>query len=179
MPVVSALSQIENFASTLLYTSVVAQQQVATEMALRGLPIARRLVCTFQRELACSIKRCFGPTYVQTVSGYTIHFVNRSHQAQPPWELKFSKEEQQSLREEIWSMQSKHATCISKVMNPHDKQGFTSQLFLVPQKDGSWRPVTKPKQLNSFEKFEHFELESIHNYAERPAKTRQLDGQDK
>jgi len=42
-----------------------------------------------------------------------------------------------------------------------DRDGFVSQLFLVPKSDGSWRPVINLKGLNQFILTQHFKMESV------------------
>ena len=50
---------------------------------------------------------------------------------------------------------------ISKV-KMNSPQGFYSQMFLVPKKDGRQRPVINLKRLNQSVKTEHFKMEGIH-----------------
>ena len=49
----------------------------------------------------------------------------------------------------------------SSVCQPHP-QGFITQMFLVPNKDGSHRPIIDLRELNSFIHWEHFKSEGIH-----------------
>ncbi len=57
-------------------------------------------------------------------------------------------------------MQSKQA--ISVLPQTKSNEGFYSQLFLVPKKDGNQRPVINLKRLNTFEKTKHFKMDGIH-----------------
>jgi len=41
--------------------------------------------------------------------------------------------------------------------------GFYSNLFLVPKKDGGQRPVINLKALNQYVQKQHFKIEGIHN----------------
>ena len=43
-----------------------------------------------------------------------------------------------------------------------EQEGFCSQLFMVPTKDGGQRPIINLKKLNSFVQTEHFKMEGIH-----------------
>ena len=62
-----------------------------------------------------------------------------------------------SLREVVISLRKKGA--IEPVFNP-DSPGFYSRLFLVPKKDGSWRPVIDLSTLNSFMRVDKFKMET-------------------
>ena len=46
--------------------------------------------------------------------------------------------------------------------SPDNPQGFYSQMFLVPKKDGRQRPVINLKKLNLSVKTEYFKMEGIH-----------------
>ena len=43
-----------------------------------------------------------------------------------------------------------------------EQEGFRSQLFRVPKKNGGQRPIINLKKLNSFVQTEHFKMEGIH-----------------
>ena len=45
---------------------------------------------------------------------------------------------------------------------PPPQKGFISRMFLVPKKDGSYRPIIDLRQLNKFIRWEHFKMEGIH-----------------
>ena len=101
-------------------------RQIATEMALKGLPLVGQLVHFKENWQATSSD----PWVLKTVFGYD--FVDQPHQTKPPQELTFSKEEQQSLREEIQSMQSKHA--VSEVGKPVQHARFHFPIVSCPKK---------------------------------------------
>ena len=61
------------------------------------------------------------------------------------------------IREEMDNLLEKGA--ISEIYNPQD--GYFSNLFLVPKKDGGQRPVINLKGLNHFVQYEHFKMEGI------------------
>jgi len=64
----------------------------------------------------------------------------------------------QLIREEVAEMVQKGA-----VQQIHPLEGFYSNLFLVPKKDGGQRPIINLKALNQFVQKQHFKMEGIHN----------------
>ena len=94
------------------------------------------------------------------VKGYEIDWVTSPSQTQMPRELVFSKTEAECLSEEIQSLLQKKA--ISEISMPICEQGFVSQLFAVPKKDGGIRPVVNLKMLNSYVQQVSFKMEGIH-----------------
>ena len=74
----------------------------------------------------------------------------------PPKELSFLKEEILNLTKEVQNMVDKNA--ISRACKK--QEGFQSQLFMVPKKDGGQRPINL-KKFNSFVQTEHFKMEGI------------------
>ena len=62
-----------------------------------------------------------------------------------------------SLEEVVTSLIKKGA--IERVLT-RDSPGFYSRLFLVPKKDGSWRPVIDLSNLNSFLRTDKFKMET-------------------
>ena len=48
-----------------------------------------------------------------------------------------------------------------EIVHRHPEDGFHSNRFLVPQKDGGQRPVINLKFLNSFVQPHHFKMEGI------------------
>ena len=51
---------------------------------------------------------------------------------------------------------------IKEIHPPESREGFYSNLFLVPKKDGGTRPVINLKKLNEFIPPQHFKMEGIH-----------------
>jgi len=67
-------------------------------------------------------------------------------------------EQLQLIREEIAEMVQK-----GTAEQIHPSEGFYSNLFLVPKKDGGQRPAINLKALNQFVQKQHFKMEGIHN----------------
>ena len=61
-----------------------------------------------------------------------------------------------ALDKEVQDLLEKEA--IERISDPG---GFYSPLFVVPKKDGGWRPIINLKQLNHFLDTTHFKMESI------------------
>ena len=75
----------------------------------------------------------------------------RSRRATPP--LRISRMHGQG---DLKSLGEERSVC-----QPHP-QRFISQVFLVPKKDGSHRPIIDLRELNRFIFWEHFKMEGIH-----------------
>ena len=85
-------------------------------------------------------------------------FLQRPNQRGRPPQLTFTEREEECMQTEVLNMLEKQL--ISQVsQNP---EGFYSQMFLVPKKDGRQRPVINLKRLNQSVKTEHFKMEGIH-----------------
>jgi len=127
---------------------------MAAEMALAALPLAGHLT-HFQGNWEAITQDNW---VLQTISGFRIEFLQKPYQARRPPQITFTQKEEECMQEEIQSMLSKHA--ISEIGSTHE--GFFSQMFLVPKKDGRQRPVINLKRLNQSVKTEHFKMEGIH-----------------
>ena len=90
--------------------------------------------------------------------GYKLEFTTTPFQACLPPVLHFSKSDSTKIDSEIQSLQQKGAL---KQVQPEADQ-FLSNLFLVPKRDGTSRPVINLKGLNGFLQYTHFKMEGIH-----------------
>ena len=98
------------------------------------------------------------PWVLQTLQGFQIPFLWEPVQVHVPQVLVLPLEQQNLVAVEVESMMQKGA--ISPVKN--SSEGFQSQLFLVPKKDGGQRPVINLKALNRYVPDEHFKMEGFH-----------------
>ena len=88
--------------------------------------------------------------------GYSLELIATPHQARLPKPLRFTANLSNMVTENIHELQQMSA--IQKV-NPHPNQ-FISQIFLVPKKDGSQRPVVNLKPLNQLMAKFKFKMEN-------------------
>ena len=80
-----------------------------------------------------------------------------------PQELELPKSEADCLSKEVESLLQKEAISqISVSMNETSEQGFVSQLFAVPKKDGGIRPVVNLTVLNSYVHQVSFKMDGLH-----------------
>ena len=96
---------------------------------------------------------------LNTVWGYLIDFVSEPHQQSAPNPPHYSSEQTSLINEELTKLLQKQA--IQQLEHPVE-EGFWSNIFLVPKKDGGQRPVINLKALNQFVNTEHFKMEGIH-----------------
>ena len=95
-----------------------------------------------------------------TIQGYRLELLREPVQLRYPRETISSSEEQSLIHEEIKKLLQKGA--ITKLLPSEAQQGFYSNLFLVPKKDGGMRPVINLKRLNEYVVPHHFKMEGIH-----------------
>lgn len=67
--------------------------------------------------------------------------------------------QRQCILEKIESLLEKHA--IEIVPKTQEGQGFYSTFFVVPKRDGGYRPILNLKPLNIFLQNQHFKMESL------------------
>ena len=97
------------------------------------------------------------PWVLQCIQGYNLEFgdtlpPDNCSTKQPT----LSPEQTQILDQEIESLLQKNA-----IESAPGRQGFFSPMFIVPKKDGGWRPIINLKQLNTFLEVPHFKMEGI------------------
>ena len=95
---------------------------------------------------------------LNTVQGYQLELLEEPTQRVAPHPPQYSVEQSKLIEEEVSALLEKEA--VSKVGQPNE--GFYSNLFLVPKRDGGQRPVINLKALNQFLQPQHFKMEGIH-----------------
>lgn len=95
---------------------------------------------------------------LQVVSSYLPDFLTEpTLQHAPKNYQRMGLEETTAVREEVQNLLRKEA--IRKVSPP--SQGYYRNIFLVPKKDGGWRPVINLRSLNTHLRIPHFKMEGI------------------
>ena len=72
---------------------------------------------------------------------------------------KFCKYAKEYILEEVQSLLEKHA--IEHVPKDQEGQGYYSTFFIVPKKDGGFRPILNLRELNTYLKVPHFKMETL------------------
>ena len=95
---------------------------------------------------------------LQRVLGLTrSSFSQNQDKENHPGQITMNAEQSQAMTLEVQELDNKGA-----VVQAHSDSGeFVSQVFLVPNSDGTWRPVLILKSLNQFVVPHHFQMESI------------------
>ena len=94
---------------------------------------------------------------LETVAGYKLELKGKPYQSYCPITVA-PQGQDDLLHQEVLTLLNKGA--ISEVTV--EGHGFFSTLFLVPKKEGQYRPVINLKPLNKFMKSEHFKIEGMH-----------------
>lgn len=98
------------------------------------------------------------PWILNTVRyGYCLDFVAQPVQSKPPIPLQMSDDMLYVCNNEIRELLSKGA--VHSI--PQTEEGFFSTIFVVPKRQTGLRPVFNLKSLNSFIRYEHFQMESM------------------
>lgn len=95
------------------------------------------------------------PWIWHVVSGYPLEMTGQPRQARPTKPLQFTRDLDRLVTEEVRKLEAKSAI---RPVEPTLDQ-FTSQIFLVPKKDRSQRPVVNLKPLNRWIVKRKFKME--------------------
>jgi len=128
--------------------------QGVEHLQLPSVPLAGRLMHHLQNWQVITQDRWV----LNTVQGYQIELISKPWQVSVPTPPHLSTEQLQLINKEVAEMVQKGA-----VEQIHPSEGFYSNLFLVPKKDGGQRPVINLKALNQFVRKQHFKMEGIPN----------------
>ena len=94
---------------------------------------------------------------LQIASGYCLEFDQEPMQTAPPTSFKLSRPEEKLVDQEIKKLLKKGAIEVVE----HAENQFLSNIFTVPKKDGTRRPVIDLRQLNQFVKKVPFKMEDL------------------
>ena len=96
---------------------------------------------------------------LDAVLGYKIPFICLPKQKfrRPPKNMNAS--EQCATKQEVEKLIKKGA--IRKMNQDEITLGWISSIFIIPKKDGSWRPIINLRGLNSFVDNQHFKMENL------------------
>ena len=101
------------------------------------------------------VKITLDPWILEVVKGYHLDFTHPPFQPSPRHTIARSPTEQQLIEDEVSTLLQRQA--VIKV-DPSPDQ-FVSRIFLVPKRDGSFRPVINLRPLNAFIRKQHFKME--------------------
>ena len=96
---------------------------------------------------------------LQAVQGVQIELLGTPQQFKPPTQQVWAEPDQTLFLVEIKTMIEKGA--IRELSRAETQNGFYSNMFLVPKKDGKMRPVINLKRLNTFVETHHFKMEGL------------------
>ena len=91
------------------------------------------------------------------MKGLKIPFLERPSQNQSQTEIKMSQEEKKLVDIEVQELLRKGIITPAR----GSKDQFVSNIFLRPNKDGRFRPITNLKKLNQFIPYSHFKMEGL------------------
>ena len=97
------------------------------------------------------------PLVLEAISGYKIHFDIIPYQVTAPNEIPFQGEQWHIVNSEVTELISKGAV----VPCQSEPGEFISTLFIVPKKNGKFRPVINLRYLNHYVHYDHFKQETF------------------
>ena len=97
------------------------------------------------------------PWVLEAISGYKIHFDIIPYQVTAPNEIPFQGEQWHIVNSEVTELISKGAV----VPCQSEPGEFISTLFIVPKKNGKFRPVINLRYLNHYVHYDHFKQETF------------------
>ena len=100
---------------------------------------------------------CHDRNVLRHVGGITIPFTQNVKQVEPVHEIKMNENEKRFVRMKI--KQLIDTGCIVPLKRKCD--GWVSNIFLHPKKDGSFRLILNLKPLNKFIEYRKFKMPSI------------------
>ena len=98
------------------------------------------------------------PWILQSIQGYQLEIACQPFQCTQPPPIQMSPGDQQLVHEEMVKLLTKQA--VDRVQPAEGE--FVSQIFLVPKKDHTQRPVINLKPLNRFIAKQRFKMEGAH-----------------
>ena len=99
------------------------------------------------------------PWVLHIAEGYELEFESPPYQSCQPVTMA-SGNQAALIQEEVNALVKKEA--IIRIPSEEAREGFFSTLFLVPKKEGQFRPVINLRPLNRFLRYHHFKMEGIH-----------------
>ena len=111
------------------------------------------------------VRKCFGfwksfckdRKVLKHVAGIKIPFTEKVIQTTPVREIRMKENEQEFVRQKLIDLQ--RSGCIEEIKRPTD--GWISNIFLRPKKDGSYRLILNLKPLNKYIAYKKFKMPSI------------------
>lgn len=95
---------------------------------------------------------------LNTVTGFHIELLSPPNLGVIPPPIRFAENNVALIDNELRELISKHAVTEVDPFSP----GFISNLFLVKNKGGGYRPVINLRELNQYVTYRHFKMEGIH-----------------
>ena len=97
------------------------------------------------------------PWIIQCTQGYHLELIGTPPENYPVLSPRRPPEQSRVLEREVQDLLAKDA------IKPTTKSGFFSPMFVVPKKDGGWRPIINLRKLNAFLSVFHFKMENINS----------------